>query len=199
MAFCLYYGFLFGQQPPSSSSISSSKHSPIGKGSPDPGSIINGTYRNNYFQFSYRLPFGWVDRTTDAREDTETEKSKVLLAIFERPPAASGDTVNSAVIIAAESADTYPALKTAIDYFGPLTELTQSKGFKVVNDPYEFPVDGRPMIRRDFTKDRGSVTMHQSSLVMMSRGYVLSWTFIAGNDDDVIELIEKLNFGKKPR
>jgi hypothetical protein len=165
----------------------------------DPGSIINGIYRNNYFQFSYRLPFGWVDRTTDAREDTETEKSKVLLAIFERPPAATGDTVNSAVIIAAESADTYPGLKTAVDYFGPLTGLSQSKGFKAVNDPYEFPVDGRPMIRRDFTKDRGSVTMHQSSLVMMSRGYVLSWTFIAGNDDDVVELIEKLNFGKKPR
>jgi hypothetical protein len=140
-----------------------------------------------------------VDRTADARENTETEKSKVLLAIFERPPAASGDTVNSAVIIAAESADTYPGLKTAVDYFGPLTELTQSKGFKVVNDPYEFPVDGRPLIRRDFIKDRGSVTMHQSSLVTMSRGYVLSWTFIAGNDDDVVELIQKLNFGKKAR
>jgi hypothetical protein len=140
-----------------------------------------------------------VDRTTDARENTETEKSKVLLAIFERPPTTTGDTVNSAVIVAAESADTYPGLKAAVDYFGPLTELTQSKGLKAVNDPYEFPVDGRPMIRRDFTKDRGSVTMHQSSLVMMSRGYVLSWTFIAGNDDDVVELIEKLNFGKKPR
>jgi len=31
-------------------------------------------------------------------------------------------------------------LKTAADYFGPLTELTTSKGFTVVNQPYLFTV-----------------------------------------------------------
>jgi len=161
------------------------------------GSIINGTYHNSSFQFSYQLPFGWVDRTSDIREDTE--KSKVLLAIFERPPAATGNTVNSAVVIAAESADSYPGLKTAAQYFGPLTELTESKGFKAVNEPYEFPLDGRAIIRGDFVKDRGSVTIHQSSLVMMAKGYVLSFTFIGGNDDEVTELIEKLSFARKIR
>jgi len=176
-------------------SPASAKHSPASKTSFDTGSIANGTYRNNYFQFSYQLPFGWVDRTSDIREDTE--KSKVLLAIFERPPAAPGETVNSAVVIAAESADSYPGLKTATQYFGPLTELTESKGFKVVNEPYDFPVDGRPIIRRDFIKERGSVSMHQSSLVMIAKGYVLSYTFIGGNDDEVTELIEKLSFLRK--
>jgi len=188
-----YGGFLLAQQAPAPSS----KHSPDHKTGFDMGSIINGTYHNSSFQFSYQLPFGWVDRTSDIREDTE--KSKVLLAIFERPPAASGDTVNSAVVIAAESADSYPGLKTAAQYFGPLTELTESKGFKAVNEPYEFPVDGRAIIRRDFVKDRGSLTMHQSSLVMMGKGYVLSFTFIGGNDDEVTELIEKLNFVRKTR
>jgi hypothetical protein len=186
----VYGGLLLAQQSPASS-----KHSPTSKTSFDTGLITNGTYRNDSFQFSYRLPFGWVDRTSDIREDTE--KSKVLLAIFERPPAASGDTVNSAVVIAAESADSYPGLKTAAQYFGPLTELTESKGFKVVNEPYEFPVDGRAIIRRDFTKERGSVTMHQSSLVMMAKGYVLSFTFIGGNDDEVTELMEKLSFVRR--
>jgi len=188
-----YGGFLLAQQSP----VPSPKHSPDHKTSFDMGSIINGTYHNSSFQFSYQLPFGWVDRTSDIREDTE--KSKVLLAIFERPPAASGDTVNSAVVIAAESADSYPGLKTAAQYFGPLTELTESKGFKAVNEPYEFPVDGRAIIRRDFVKDRGNVTMRQSSLVMMAKGYVLSFTFIGGNDDEVTELIEKLNFVRKTR
>jgi len=189
----VYGGLLLAQQ----ASVSSSKRSPVSKTSFDMGSITDGAYRNSSFQFSYQLPFGWVDRTSDIREDTE--KSKVLLAIFERPPAAIGETVNSAVVIAAESADSYPGLKTAAQYFGPLTELTESKGFKVVNDPYEFPVDGRAIIRRDFIKGRGSVTMHQSSLVMMAKGYVLSFTFIGGNDDEVTELIEKLSFARKMR
>jgi hypothetical protein len=187
----VYGGLLLAQQAPASSS----KRSPVSKTSFDTGSTTKGTFRNNYFQFSYQLPFGWVDRTSDIREDTE--KSKVLLASFERPPAASSDTVNSAVVIAAESADSYPGLKTAAQYFGPLTELTESKGFKAANEPYEFPVDGRAIIRRDFIKERGSVTMHQSSLVIMAKGYVLSFTFIGGNDDEVTELIEKLSFMRK--
>jgi hypothetical protein len=196
---CFCRGSLIAQERPAYSPVPSPKHSPARKIPLEPGSILNGTYRNNHFQFLYRLPFGWVDRTSDIREGTETDKSKVLLAIFERPPAATGDTVNSAVIIAAETVDSYPGLKTAVDYFGPLTELTESKGFKAVNEPYEFPVDGRPIIRRDFMKDVGSLAMHQSSLVMLAKGYVLSFTFIGGNDDEVVELIEKLSFVKKTR
>ncbi|MGH9510512.1 MAG: hypothetical protein ACRD2U_00085 [Terriglobales bacterium] len=173
-----------------------SKHSPAPQVALDAGSILNGTYRNNYFQFSYQLPFGWVDRTSDMRADVETGKSRVLLAIFERPPAASGNTINSAVIIAAESLSSYPGLKNAADYFGPLAELTESKGFKSVNDPYEFPVDGKRIVRQDFTKPVGNLAMHQSSLVMISKHYILSFTFIAGSDDDVTELVEGLKFGR---
>jgi hypothetical protein len=183
-----YGGLLFAQQAP----VPSPKHSPVSKPSFDIGSITNGTYRNNYFQFSYQLPFGWVDRTSDIREDTE--KSKVLLAIFERPPAATGKTINSAVIFAAESVDSYHGLRTAVDYFGPLTELTESEGFKVVNEPYEFPVDGRPIIRRDFTKERGTLQMLQTSLVTIERGYVLSFTFVGGSQDEITELVENLRF-----
>ncbi len=184
---------LFGQQ-----SSPSSKHSPTSKGLPEPGSITNNIYRNNYFHFSFQLPFGWVDRTADMREDTDTDKSKVLLAIFERPPAASGETINSAVIIAAESVDSYPGLKTSADYFGPLTELTESKGFKVVNEPYDLLVDGRQMVRGDFTKERGKLEMLQTSLVTLEKGYVLSFTFLGGSEDEVTELVEKLSFaGRK--
>ena len=36
--------------------------------------------------------------------------------------------------------------------------------------------------------------MRQSSLVVLSRGYVVSFSFIAGSDDELDELIEKLYF-----
>lgn len=163
---------------------------------PDPGEITNGTYKNPFFGFSYRLVYGWVDRTDEMREASkDPSKSMVLLSVFERPPQASGSTVNSAVVIAAESISSYPGLKNAAQYFGPLGEVTEAKGLTPVNEPYEFPVDGKPIVRRDFTKQVSGVAMHQSTLAMLMRGYVLSFTFIGSSDDEVQRLMEWLKFG----
>jgi hypothetical protein len=132
------------------------------------------------------------------REDsTDPKKSALLLAVFERPPEASGDSINSAVVVAAEAASSYPGLRNAENYFGPLTELTKSKGLKVVNEPYEYPVGARQLMRGDFSKPLGRLTMHQSTLVMMDKGYVISFTFIGGSEDEVDELVEGLSFGRK--
>jgi hypothetical protein len=153
-------------------------------------------YRNPEFAFTYKIPYGWVDRTQQMQDDSsDPAKSKLLLAVFERPPEVTGDTVNSAVIITAESAATYPGLKTAAGYLGPLTELTTSKGFKATGDPYEFSVGSTPLVRADFVKELSKLTMHQSSLVLLRKGFLVSFTFIAGSDDELDELIEKLSFG----
>lgn len=165
---------------------------------PDPGAITNGVYRNATFGFTYKLPFGWVDRTQEMTDDAdELKKSILLLAVFERPPEATGDTVNSAVVVAAEAVSSYPGLRNAEQYFGPLTELTKSKGLKVVNEPYEYPVGAKQLVRGDFSKPLGNLTMHQSTLVMMEKGYVVSFTFIGGSDDEVDGLVEGLSFGGK--
>src|SRR5690349_20758075 len=63
----------------------------------DPGSVTNGVYTNRGFGFSYKIPFGWVERTDEMQEGSEPGKSATLLSIFERPPDAVGETVNSAV------------------------------------------------------------------------------------------------------
>jgi hypothetical protein len=166
------------------------------------GAITNGVYHNPYLGFACKVPFGWVDRTAEMREgdaasESDPAKSLLLLAVFERPPEATGSTINSAIVIAAEKVSQYSGLKTAVDYFGPITELATAKGFKVVNEPYEFPVDGRPLVRSDFSKPRGSLTMNQASLVMVERGYVVSFTFIGGSEDEVNGLIENLSFAAK--
>ena len=36
--------------------------------------------------------------------------------------------------------------------------------------------------------------MYQSSLVMLSKGYAISFTFIGGSEDEVEQLIEQLTF-----
>ncbi len=165
---------------------------------PDPGAITDGVYRNASLNFSYKVPFGWVDRTSDMREGSELGKSLVLLSIFERPPEARAEGVDSAVVIAAENVSSYPGLKTAADYFGPLTELTISKGFKAAGEPYEFAVDAKPLVRGDFTKESGELTMHQTSLVFLQRGWIVSVTLIGASDDEIDELLGNLSFGERP-
>src|SRR2546429_1062505 len=117
-----------------SSSKSSAKSSAPGKAStPDLGTVVDSTYRNTFFGFSYQVPFGWVDRSEDMQDDGDAGKSLVLLAVFERPPEATGDTVNSAVVIAAGSGSAYRGLTTAADYFGPFEGRAFIPGFQGVD------------------------------------------------------------------
>jgi hypothetical protein len=192
------------QSATSSSRVAVSAHTGIP--TPDFGAFANGVYHNTGFGFTCKLPFGWVDRTkemgeephADSSSDTNApKKSILLLAVFERPPEATGDTVNSAVVVAAETASSYPGLQNPEHYFGPLTELTKSKGLTVVNEPYDYRVGGKQLVRGDFSKPLGNLTMRQSTLVMMEKGYVVSFTFIGGSEDEVDELLEGLSFGKK--
>jgi hypothetical protein len=182
------------QAPPSTSTKAPSSANSSTAGS---GAITNGVYRNSSFGFGYKLPFGWVDRTDDMRQDPATStKSMVLLGIFERPPDAPGDTLNSAVVIAAESVSSYPGLKAAAQYFGPLSEVATAKGLKIVNEPYEFPVDAKPIVRCDFAGEMRGHAVQQSTLVLLEKGFVISFTFIASTDEEMAELIESLQFTK---
>lgn len=119
----------------------------------------------------------------------------VLLAVFSRPPQASGEDINASIVIAAESAAAYPGLKEAAQYFGPLTEVAKAGGFSVALEPYEFPVGTKRLVRADFQKDVGTRVMRQSTLVMLARGYAVSFTFIGGTEDEVEELVGGLSFG----
>ena len=187
---------LWAQDKPSSPS---SGRPPQSKSSlPEPGAINDGVYRNSAFGFSYKLPFGWVDRTADMQDDSAAaSKSRVLLATFERPPEATGDTVNSAVVIAAEPL--LAGMKTVDEYFASLNALTTAKGFQTEGEPYEFSAGATKLARGDFSKARGTLTVRQTSLVMLQKGYAVSFTFIGGSADEVNELIEKLSFApRKP-
>jgi hypothetical protein len=198
LALLLAAGLAAQQSPDSAPTSSSRAHKPAARlrlAGPDAGVMADGVYRNSFFGFSYKVPYGWVDRTDDMREGEQSGKAMLLLAIFERPPDATGDTVNSAVVITAENVSSYPGLKTAADYFAPLTELTTSKGFKVVNEPYESSAGAKQLVRSDFSKQLGTLTMQQSSLVLVEKSYVISFTLIGGSGDEVDSLIENLGFG----
>jgi hypothetical protein len=123
-----------------------------------------------------------------------TAAPRVLLAAFSRPPEARGEEVNSSIVIAAEPVARYPGLKEAAQYFGPLTEVAKAQGFTVDEEPYEIAIGRKVLVRGDFHKDVGTRVMRQSTLAMLARGYAVSFTVIAGTEDDVEELLDSLDF-----
>jgi hypothetical protein len=171
------------------------------------GTISNSVYRNPALGLSCKIPAGWVLRTDElnahdedaaaaspSSKNLKAEPGRVLLAAFSRPPQARAEDVNSSILIAAESAASYPGLKDAAQYFGPLTEVTKARGFTEVGEPYEFAIGTKTLARDDFQKDVGTRVMRQATLVMMARGYVVSFTLIGGTEDEVEELIGGLTF-----
>ena len=135
-----------------------------------------------------------VALTGDRDASPKMRASRVLLAAFSRPPEARAEDVNSSILIAAESAASYPGLKDAAQYFGPVMEVAKAQGFAMDDDPYEFVLGAKKLARGDFQKDVGSRVMRQSTLVLLARGYVVSFTLIGGTEDEVDELIEGVKF-----
>ena len=96
----------------------------------------------------------------------------------------------SAVVIASETTASYPGLKKAEDYLGPLTELATSNGFKAEGEPYALEVESRQLLRADFAKTldvkttdvktNDKLTMRQCTLVLLAKGQIVLFTFIAG-------------------
>ena len=170
------------------------KASPPAKGTAKPAEDAQ-PYHNTTFGFRYRTPYGWVDRTKDMQTGDEPGKAEVLLAVFEHPPEATGSAINSAVVIAGENATSYPGLKTAKDYVGPLTELATKKGLKAEGEPYSLEVESRQLLRADFVKTiNDTLTMRQCTLVLLAKGQIVSFTFIAGSEDELDELMDGLHF-----
>ena len=197
---------------------------PVASQSPlDPGSLSSGAYTNKTLGFTCKIPEGWVLRTDElnaanddhavppndknnnaegasqstAKEDPNSASSvgaRVLLAAFSRPPEARGEEINASIVIAAEPASNYPGLKESAQYFGPLTEVTQAQGFALDEDPYEIAIGIKTLVRGDFHKNVGTRVMRQSTLVILSHGYAVSFTVIGGTEDQVEELIDGLDF-----
>jgi hypothetical protein len=203
------------QSSSSSSSASNAPKSTHANTALDPGSVTNGLYRNKTLGFACKIPAGWVLRTdemnardeqsaTAGNDNADSAKAgpepassaggKVLLAAFSRPPEARGQDVNSSILIAAESTAAYPGLKDAVQYFDPLTEVAKAQGFEVDEDPYEIAIGNKTLVRGDFHKDVGTRVMRQSTLAMLENGYAVSITVIGGTEDEVEELIDRLDF-----
>ena len=125
--------------------------------------------------------------------------AKVLLAAFSRPPQAKGEDVNSSILIAAESASSYPGLRSPRNISNRSSKSPKAQGFALEEDPYDIAIGSKTLVRGDFHKDVGSRVMHQSTLVMLAHGYAISITIIGGTDDEVEDLVDGLSFSSNSK
>jgi hypothetical protein len=199
-------GGAFAQSSPSSagSGTHASQRARSTEASLDAGSVKAGVYRSVGFGFTCKVPAGWVLRTEEMNASDQDDAkvagnagkgSRVLLAAFSRPPEARAEDVNSSILIAAESVAAYPGLTDAAQYFGPVMEVAKAQGLEMDEEPYGFVLGTKSLVRGDFQKDVGKRVMRQSTLVVLVRGYVVSFTFIGGTEDEVEELVDGLSFG----
>jgi hypothetical protein len=133
-------------------------------------------------------------RADEGAKPDSGKDGRVLLAAFSRPPEARAEDVNGSILIAAESAAAIPGLKEAAQYFVLVNEAAKAQGLEIDDEPYDFAVGTKTVVRGDFQKDVGTRVMRQSTLVVLARGYVVSFTFIGGTEDEVEELVEGLSF-----
>jgi hypothetical protein len=214
--FFLFLGLALPGMQLGAQSSSSRRHAEksAAESSLEPGSVSNGAYRNKSLRLTCEIPDGWVLRTdqidAEPKQDAGATKdsassskpdehassagAKVLLAAFSRPPEAAGQEVNSSILIAAEPVSAYPGLRDPEQYFGPLGEVAEAQGFTRDADPYEIAIGPQTLVRADFHKDVGTRVMRQATLVMLSRGYAVSITMIAGTEDGVEQLLNGLDF-----
>ena len=219
-AFAVLPAGVLAQASSPSNSSSSKSAKPVKKPagnetSLEPGAISNGVYRNKSLALTCKIPQGWVLRTdemntreedsdeADAKESPQgvqgstEDRSRVLFAAFSRPPDARGQEINASILIAVEPAAAYPGLTDAAQYFGPLTEVAKAQGFDEDEEPYEFAIGIKKLVRADFHKDVGTRVMRQSTLAFLAHGYAVSITVIGGTEDEVEELVEGVSFAGK--
>lgn len=164
------------------------------------GRIAEGTYQNGFFAFTCKIPDGWIIQTKEFAEGTpDSPATHLLLSVLKHSPGTPDSSVNSAIVITAEDQTLYPDMVEAADYFVPLTEFTKSKGFEVTRKPYLVKIGAMDLDRADFRKDLGHLSMYQSTLVTIERGYVLSFTLIGSSEEEITGLIGGLSFETRTR
>ena len=176
---------------------SPSRSAPKAKSSlPDSGVISQGVYRNrlSVSATSFRSA-GSIARPTCRTTPLMPSSRGYCWPSSNGLRKRAGDTINSAVVIAVEPLPS--GMSTAADYFESLAGLTTAKGFQAANEAQELSVGHTKLLRGDFTKPRGTLTMRQTSLVLVQRSQAISFTFIGGSEDEVNELIERLSFASR--
>ena len=75
--------------------------------------------------------------------------------------------------------------------------MTAKNGFEQDGELVEVAIGAATLVRGDFSRRTEKGITHQTSLTMLQRGYVLLFTFISDNPDEIENFLHKLSFAPK--
>lgn len=166
---------------------------------PDYGLLNGRRYMNGYFGFSYRFPEGW---TGSALKYPAVGESKMYPLFSANPQAASTSDVRY-VSINADYLAPNTVVKTPKDFLEvALNAQTGPSGeFEALHTDKRYVLGGKQFYRVDMKAkpSPGSPVFYQTLICTIQRGYAITFSFMAANNDDLEELVrtmESLSFSE---
>lgn len=188
--------------------------------SPDDGEVNQGVYTNRYFGFSLSYPKDWVvhgeatntrlrelgkERATSsgalsaASTEVMLRNTYQLLTTFQYPMGAAIE-VNPSFMVVAEKVDHAPGIVTGRDYLLHVRALMIKTGVTPINDqPLELTLAGRKFYRQDSRMEVSGVSLTQSIIITVTKGFALAIIVSAKDQvslDEVNKTVATLKFAE---
>src|SRR5262245_41158699 len=155
--------------------------------------MLNGRrYMNGYFGFSFRFPEGW---TGSALRYPAVRESKMYPLFSANPQAASTSDVRY-VSINADLLVSNTSVKTPKDFLELAlnTQAGPSGEFEALHTDKRYVFAGRQFYRVDMRSRPapGTPVFYQTLVCTILRGYAITFSFMAANDDDLEDLVRSM-------
>jgi protein TonB len=159
---------------------------------PDYGVLNGRRYMNGYFGFSYRFPEGW---NGSALRYPAVGESKMYPLFSANPQAASTSDVRY-VSINADYLAPNSTVKAPKDFLQIALDQQAGPGgeFEALRTDKRYVYGGRQFYRVDMKArpSPGTPVFYQTLICTILRGYAITFSFMAANDDDMEDLVRSM-------
>lgn len=160
---------------------------------PENGTIINNLYRNEILGFSYPMPEGWYVSLDDNHGSQVTGKylqgGGLLLLMADQH---TGGPFRNRLLIIADSATKYHGLSVEAYVDKVVRAQTNKLGMQLIRDVFAVDLAGRHFYRADYDENFGGGATRKTFICTELNGYLLSWTFVTGSEEDLEAAVSSL-------
>jgi protein TonB len=159
---------------------------------PDYGVLSGRRYMNGYFGFSYRFPEGW---NGSALRYPAVGESKMYPLFSANPQAASTSDVRY-VSINADYLAPNTTIKAPKDFLelALATQAGPGGEFEALHTDKRYVFGGKQFYRVDMRtrSSPGTPLFYQTLICTIQRGYAITFSFMAANNDDLEDLVRSM-------
>lgn len=160
---------------------------------PDTGGISHGIYTNDFFGFSYPLPDGWY-ANTELRETARLPEGSLLLLVADQH---TGRLLRNRLLVIADDESRYLRYHRApnvSDYVAKMVHAQIDKeGKALAQNAVAVEMSGKHFFRADYKEPSDIAILYKAFVCMDTKGYFLSWTFVADSQERLDLLVNSLD------